>query len=71
MGLNSYTSPIKAGDVEKIRALLELGGFDFTSKPYAHFSAKKGKLNVTVYEKGPSREKIQKTLSALLWNLKF
>ena len=53
MALNSYTSPIKAGDVEKIRALLELGGFDFTSKPYAHFSAKKGKLNVTVYEKGP------------------
>ena len=53
MALNSYTSPIKAGDVEKIRALLELGGFDFTSKLYAHFSAKKGKLNVTVYEKGP------------------
>lgn len=53
MSQHSYTSPIKASDVEVIRKLLESEGFDFTNKPYAHFSAKKGKLNVTVYEKGP------------------
>jgi len=53
MSLASYTMPIKDGDVETIRAILEEGGFDFKEKPYAHFSAKKGKLNVTVYEKGP------------------
>ncbi|MFK7909795.1 MAG: ribonuclease HIII [Akkermansiaceae bacterium] len=53
MSLSSYTSPIKSTDVEKIRSILEGGGFEFKSKPYAHFSAKKGKLNVTVYEKGP------------------
>lgn len=53
MSLASYTMPIKDGDVDTIRAILEEGGFDFKEKPYAHFSAKKGKLNVTVYEKGP------------------
>ena len=53
MSLSSYTAPIQSGDVEKIRAILLEGGFEFKSKPYAHFSAKKGKLNVTVYEKGP------------------
>lgn len=53
MSLSSYTTPIQPGDVKKIRAILEQGGFEFKPKPYAHFSAKKGKLNVTVYEKGP------------------
>ncbi|BDS05969.1 ribonuclease HIII [Oceaniferula spumae] len=53
MSLNSYTSPIKPSDVETIRAILDEAGFEFKDKPYAHFSAKKGKLNVTVYEKGP------------------
>ncbi len=53
MSLNSYTSPIQDADVEKIRAILKDGNFDFSDKPYAYFSAKKGKLNVTVYEKGP------------------
>lgn len=53
MSLSSYTVPIQAGDVSKIRHILEERGFEFKSKPYAHYSAKKGKLNVTVYEKGP------------------
>lgn len=53
MSLNSYTSPIQDADVEKIRAILKDANFDFSDKPYAYFSAKKGKLNVTVYEKGP------------------
>ncbi len=33
--------------------VLRRDGFEFSEKPYAHYSAKKGKLNVTVYEKGP------------------
>lgn len=53
MSLASYTMPIKEGDVELIRKLLLEGGFEMKDKPYAHFSGKKGKLNVTVYEKGP------------------
>jgi len=39
--------------VEALRQALESQGFDFEKKQYAIFSAKKGKLNVTVYEKGP------------------
>lgn len=53
MSLSSYTTPIQPADVEKIRALLTQRGFEIKSRPYAHFSAKKGKLSVTVYEKGP------------------
>jgi ribonuclease HIII len=39
--------------VGKLRGLLEQQGFEFGEKPYSIYSAKKGKLNVTVYEKGP------------------
>ena len=53
MSLASYTMPIKDADVDTIRAILEQSGFEFKEKPYAHYSAKKGKLNVTVYQKGP------------------
>lgn len=53
MSLNTYTSPIQEADVEKIRNILLEGGFEFKEKPYAYFSAKKDKLNVTVYKKGP------------------
>ena len=53
MALSSYTMPIKAKHVEVIRQLMKEGGFETKDKPYAHFSGKKGKLNVTVYEKGP------------------
>ena len=37
----------------KLRVVLEERGFEFGEKPYAIYSASKGKLNVTVYEKGP------------------
>jgi len=53
MGLNSYTAMVDGGDVDKLRRLLDERGFEFGVKPYAYFSARKGKLNVTVYEKGP------------------
>lgn len=53
MSLSSYTAAIAEVDIRKIKLLLEEKGFEFKSRPYAHFSAKKGKLNVTVYEKGP------------------
>ena len=39
--------------MEKLRELLKRGGFDMLEKPYAYYGARKGKLNVTVYEKGP------------------
>ncbi|MFT5881856.1 MAG: ribonuclease HIII [Crocinitomicaceae bacterium] len=53
MALNSYTAALKASDVQKLKSLLHARGFEFSEKQYAHYSAKKGKLNVTVYQKGP------------------
>ena len=53
MGLTTYTQEIEEGDVEKLRELLKRGGFEMLEKPYAYYGARKGKLNVTVYEKGP------------------
>lgn len=53
MALSSYTMPIQAGDVELIHSILKEQGFEMKEKPYAHFSGKKDKLNVTVYQKGP------------------
>jgi ribonuclease HIII len=53
MAVSSYTVVIKEGDVEKLRGILTERGFEFKEKQYAYFGAKKGKLNVTVYEKGP------------------
>ena len=53
MSLSSYTVLISESDVKKIKDILEDGGFEMGDRPYAYFSAKKGKLNVTVYEKGP------------------
>lgn len=53
VALTTYTAEIGEGDVAKLREILEREGYEFSEKPYAHFSAKRGKLNVTVYEKGP------------------
>lgn len=53
MALNSYTAALQPADVAKLKTLLVERGFELGEKQYAHYSAKKGKLNVTVYEKGP------------------
>jgi len=53
MSKTSYTVPIDEAQIGKLRALLEDRGFEFLDRPYARFSARKPKLNVTVYEKGP------------------
>lgn len=53
MGLTTYTVAIAAEAVERLRVVLERDGFELLEKPYAHYGAKKGKLSVTVYEKGP------------------
>jgi ribonuclease HIII len=49
----SHTVPLSEAQVLLLKAALEERGFEFDAKPHALFSAKKGKLNVTVYEKGP------------------
>lgn len=53
MPLTSFTAPLTAAQAGILRGALDRLGFDFETKPYAIYSAKKGKLNVTVYEKGP------------------
>jgi ribonuclease HIII len=51
--MTSHTAPLTAAQVTTLRQVLERDGFDFEDKPHALFAARKGKLNVTVYQKGP------------------
>ena len=51
--MTSHTAPLTSAQVETLRRVLETHGYDFEDKPHALFSARKGKLNVTVYQKGP------------------
>src|SRR5881296_3747445 len=51
--MNSYTHPLSLGEVTKLRALLEKLGFEFSPKEYTLLFARKNKLSVAVYEKGP------------------
>lgn len=51
--MNSFTAPLNAEQVEKLRALLRARGFRFSQKPYTIFFGQKEKLSVAVYEKGP------------------
>ncbi len=53
MPVTSHTAPLTTAQAEKLRPLLEERGFEFVEKPYTLYAAKKGKLNVAVYEKGP------------------
>ena len=51
--MNSYTHPLTQEQATKLRALLNELGFEFSSKQYTRFFARKNKLSVAVYEKGP------------------
>lgn len=53
MPVASHTVVITTDQAEKLRGVLERDGFEFVEKPYTLFAGKKGKLNVSVYEKGP------------------
>src|SRR5207237_1390556 len=51
--MNSYTSLLTQEQATKLRALLEVLGFQFSAKQYTLFFAQKNSLSVAVYEKGP------------------
>src|SRR3977135_3822269 len=51
--MNSYTHPLTTDQATKLRSLLQELAFDFAPKPYTLFFARKNKLSVAVYEKGP------------------
>jgi ribonuclease HIII len=53
VSVTSYTEGLTERQVAKLREILEEKGFEFGDKPHARFSARQGRLNVTVYEKGP------------------
>jgi len=52
-GVNSHTAALTTAQVETLRKVLENHGFDFEPKAHTIFAARKGKLNVAVYQKGP------------------
>ncbi len=54
MKLLTYTKPLAPEQTKKLRDVLERdGGWDFAPKEHALWSATNGKVNVTVYPRGP------------------
>ena len=51
--MTSHTAQLTAAQVGKLRLALTAQGFEFVTKEHTIFAAKKGKLNVSVYVKGP------------------
>lgn len=51
--LHHYTSLLTTEQAQQLRSLLETQGFLFEQKPHTLFAARKNKLVVLVYEKGP------------------
>jgi hypothetical protein len=49
----TYTLALSDEQVTILKACLLRDGFEFKEKEHVLYSAKKGKLNVTVYRKGP------------------
>lgn len=49
----SYTAGLDQPQAARLRELLAERGFEFVTKEHALYAARKGKLNVTVYTKGP------------------
>jgi ribonuclease HIII len=53
MPQNSYTKPLTKEQAAKLRLLLQERGWKFEEKEYTLFAARKDKVTVAVYEKGP------------------
>jgi ribonuclease HIII len=51
--LHSQTFPLSPEQAEKLRSVLKERGFSFEEKPYMLYAARKEKLIIAVYEKGP------------------
>lgn len=49
----SHTRPLSEAQAEQLRGVLERDGFEFVDKEHTLFAARKGKLHVSVYRKGP------------------
>jgi ribonuclease HIII len=53
MDLHNILIPLYEADVKKLRTTLKRRRYEFAERAHAHFTAKKGRLHVTVYENGP------------------
>ena len=53
MAKNSYTHPLTAAQAETLRGILQDRGWKFEEKEYTIFAARKDKVTVAVYQKGP------------------
>lgn len=51
--LTTHTQPLTAAQAEQLKRVLTERGFAFEVKPYTLFAARKEKLSIAVYEKGP------------------
>lgn len=51
--MTSYTAALNDDQVKRLRELLTEMEFDFEAKPYTIFAARKNKLAIAVYQKGP------------------
>ena len=51
--MNSFTALLSTEQAAKLKSLLVESGFEFAPKPYTLFFARKDKLSVAIYEKGP------------------
>jgi len=51
--LHTHTVPLTAEQAEHLRKVLKEQGYEFETKPYMLYAARKLKLNIAVYEKGP------------------
>jgi ribonuclease HIII len=51
--VNSFTALLSTKQAAKLKSLLAERGFEFAPKPYTLFFARKDKLSVAIYEKGP------------------
>jgi len=49
----SHTQPLTVEQAQVLRGVLEENGYTFEAKPYTLYAARKDKLTVAVYEKGP------------------
>ena len=53
VALTSHTAPLTLAQAERLREVLVDRGYDLIEKPYTLYAARKGKLSISVYEKGP------------------
>lgn len=53
MAKNSYTHPLTSTQAETLRDILQDRGWKFEEKEYTIFAARKDKVTVAVYQKGP------------------